>query len=225
MLFRNLLVLIRRKYRFYFKNRFIKKDLETLKDTNFIIVSNNCWGGLIYKWLNKPYNTPFVNIGIKGDCYLKILSDFDYYMSLPLQFVTESKYPDRKITYPLALLNDVEIHFTHYKTVKEAKDKWERRKARMLKVTDEKKYFFKICNSWDCDLKHFKAFYQLPLKNKISFTPNNYSQFNFENNIRIKEKNKKDKNNMLDGGRLFKFTFVYLNVFEWIENNSKRTKS
>jgi uncharacterized protein (DUF1919 family) len=221
-IFRKIVVFIRRKYRVIFKNYLNKKDISLLKDQNFVIISNNCWGGEIYQWLQRPYNTPFIGLGIKGDCYLKIVSNFDYYMNLPLKFVTKSKYPDREITYPLAILDDVEIHFTHYKSEEEVLEKWERRKTRMFKETNKDNYFFKICNSWDAHKAHFKAFHQIPFKNKISFSIYDYSNLNLKNNFHIKETDKKDRNNMVNGVKLFKLSFLYVDIFKWIKNNSSK---
>jgi len=218
-IFRKLLVFARRKFRVLFKSYYSKKDIKLLKDKNFVIISNNCWGGAVYQWLDRQYNTPFIGMGIKGECYLKIVSNFDYYMNTAIKFSKQSKYPDRKINYPLGIIDDVEIHFTHFKTEEEAKTKWERRISRMLEETNINNYVFKICNSWDVDENMFKKFHQLPYKNKISFTIHDYSKHNFSNNFSIKEINKKDKNNMPNGVKLFKITFIYLNLFKWKKNN------
>ena len=54
-------------------------------------------------------------------------------MAQELKFGAVSKYKDRAKTYPLGLLDDIEIHFTHYKSEEEAHEKWERRTASMLR--------------------------------------------------------------------------------------------
>ncbi|TXD46425.1 DUF1919 domain-containing protein [Polaribacter sp. IC073] len=218
--FRELFQSARRRYRRIFQEKISKKDIATLKDINFVIISNNCWGGKIYKWLKRPFNSPFIGLGVKGDCYLKILSNFDYYMGLPLKFTKISKYPDREITYPLGILDDVEIHFTHYESKEEAHEKWNRRKNRMLENNNKNLYIFKICNSWDSNREHFKLFNELPYKNKISFTIYDYKDLNLKNNFYVKESDKSTKDNMVNGSRLFILTFIYLNIFKWIKNNT-----
>jgi uncharacterized protein (DUF1919 family) len=60
-----------RKTRLLQKKRILKKELAIIKYKNFVIVSDNCWGAEIYQWFNRPYNTPFVGLGIYGDCYIK----------------------------------------------------------------------------------------------------------------------------------------------------------
>ncbi len=195
-----------------------KKDIALLKNTNFVIISNNCWGGAVYQWLDRPFNSPFVGIGIKGSCYLKIVSNFDYYMSTPIQFSKKSKYPDREITYPLGIIDDVEIHFTHYKSEAEAKEKWERRAKRMLKETNKDNYFFKICDSWDVDKEMMEKFHQLPYKNKISYSIHDYKDLNLKNHYQINERDEKNKNSIPNGVKLFKLSFLYTDIAYWLKN-------
>ncbi len=218
-IFRKIYVFLRRKYRVLFKKKFIKKDIELLKDKNFVIVSDNCWAGSVYQWLERPYNSPFISAGFYGDCYIKLLSNFDYYMGLPLNFVKESKYKYRKINYPLGKLDDVEIHFTHNKTVEEAKSKWERRTARMLKEKNKNNYIFKMCDAWYATEQNFKDFNDLPLKNKISFSIHEFEELNLNNHYYILEKDKKDKDRVPNGVKLFKITFIYLNLYNWMKNS------
>jgi len=218
-IFRKLIVFARRKFRVLFKSYYSKKDIKLLQDKNFVIICDNCWAGSVYQWLDRPYNTPFISIGFYGDCYIKLLSKFDYYMSLPLNFIEESKYNYRNITYPLAKLDDVELHFTHYKTEEEAKTKWERRKARMFEETNKDNYIFKMCDAWYASEQNFKDFKELPLKNKISFSINDYKQLELKNHYKVLEKDKKNKDRVPNGVKLFKITFIYLNLFKWKKNN------
>ncbi len=206
-LFRKIYVFIKRKYRVLFRKSIIKKENELLKNTDFVIVSNNCWAGAVYQWYGRPYNSPFTGMRIYGECYLKLLSNFDYYMNQPLNFITVTKYPNKKITYPLALLGDVEIHFTHYKISEEARTKWIRRTERMLKVTNKDNYFFKICDTLGDDEELMKRFHNLPYKNKISFVLKSKKRFELSSHIGIIEHHEDDKNIVPNGVKLFKISF------------------
>ena len=217
---KNISVFIRRKYRTVFRKILSKKDIDLLKDTDLVIISNNCWGGAVYQWLERPYNSPFIGLGIKGDCYLKIVSNFDYYMNLPLKFSTKSKYPDRKITYPLGVIDDVEIHFTHYKSEEEAQEKWDRRTSRILQENNKDNYYFKICDSWDVDKEMMRKFHELPHKNKISFSIHDYNELQLENHYKINERDKKNKNTIPNGVKLFKLSFLYTDVIYWLKNKT-----
>ena len=141
-MFRKAYVFFSRKFRQQFNGYFRGKDIEIINDKEFVIISNNCWGGSAYQWYKKPYNTPFVGLFIYGSCYMKLLKDFDYYMSQKLAFTSKSKYPSTGKTYPIGMLKDIEIHFEHFKSEDEAREKWERRAARMLQVTNVDNYFF-----------------------------------------------------------------------------------
>jgi len=218
-IFRQFIVFLRRKFRVLFRKKYSQRDIELLKDKKFVIVCDNCWAGSVYQWLERPYNSPFISIGFYGDCYIKLLSDFDNYMSKQLNFVTESKYKNREITYPLALLGDIELHFTHYKTEEEAKTKWNRRTARMMEDSNNKDdYIFMMSDAWYATEQNFKDFNQLPLKNKISFSVNEFKHLNMENHYRVVERDKKFKNKVPNGVKLFKIMFLYVDFYKWMSN-------
>ena len=214
---RKLVVFVRRKYRVFRKEHYSKKDIALLKDKEFVLISDNCWGGSVYQWLKRPYNSPFISIGFYGDDYIKLLSNFDYYMNLPLEFVKESRYNYRELTYPLAKLDDIELHFTHYKTEEEAKTKWVRRTKRMFETTDRDKYIFKMCDAWYASKENFKEFHALPLKNKISFGIESYDDLKLDNHYQVLEKDKKEKNRVANGVKLFKVTFIYVHLYQWMK--------
>lgn len=123
---------LRRKIRNGFSSFFQKKDIARLQNKDFVLISRNCWGGQVYQWLNIPYNTPFVGLFLFGPCYMKLLRDFERYMAIDLKFIEQSKYAEVEEIYPIGILDDVEIHFQHYNGIEEARDKWNRRKKRML---------------------------------------------------------------------------------------------
>lgn len=217
-LFRKLYVFVKRKTRVYRKKDIVPLEKELLKDTEFVIVADDCWGAAVYQWYERSYNSPFAGVGIYGNCYIKLLSDFDNYMKKELKFVTETKYPDRPLTYPMALLGDVELHFTHYKTVEDAGTKWERRTQRMLKVTNKDNYFFKLSDVWGASKENYDAFHKLPFKNKISYIPKNKRNLEYDNQIGIVEPHKVYKTTVPNGVKLFKISFLYFDLTEWILN-------
>lgn len=85
-----------------------------LKNKNFTIICDNCWAGKVYQELGLPYQTPFVGMFVFSPDYIKMLKNLKHYLSgnIPLKFVKESKYiKDFDNAYPLALLDDIELHF------------------------------------------------------------------------------------------------------------------
>lgn len=164
-----------------------------LKNRNFTIVSNNCWGGYVYQEFGMKYNTPFIGLFIFAQDYLKILKKFKHYMNKELVFINpiESKYYEelkRRGTnnkYPIALLGDVELHFLHYKSEEEALNKWSRR----LKRINYNNILFKFSDNDLCCKSYIEEFSKLEYDNKICFTAGNYK---FNSVIRLSEFDNKD---------------------------------
>lgn len=139
------------------------------------IISNNCWGGFAYQDLGLEYNSPFIGLFIPSVDYIKLLKNFDNYMKSELIFVKSSKYEEfSDADWLIALLNDCEIHFLHYNTVEEVKEKWQRRKERInwedlriefgenetfskglinefLNLNFENKIYISSQSDWNCD--------------------------------------------------------------------------
>ncbi len=180
-------------------------------DKEFVIVSNNCWGAEVYKRLNREYNTPFVGLFLFGPDYLKLLENFDYYLSQKLQFIPNSKWSDKPIAYPIGKLDDIEVHFVHYKDKEEAELKWTRRLERMNKFTDRSKYFYKLCDRDFTTLDLINKFHTLPLDNKISF---GIKPINLNGHIVITES---DNGTVPDGVFLYRSSFKYVDIFKWIK--------
>ncbi len=181
------------------------------KKNNFVVVSNNCWGAEIYKRLDLEYNTPFVGLFFYGPDYIKLLENFDYYMNKELSFVNESKWSKKTILFPIGKLDDIEIHFMHYKNEEEAFSKWSRRVERMKKNNDLDNFFFKICDRDLTDDDIISRFHKLPFKNKVSF---GVGSNNNMNHIQIKEGNSAQF--VPDGVELYKCSFKYFDIFKWI---------
>lgn len=127
-------------------------------ENNITIIANNCWGVLTYDSLEMKYNSPFINMLISEDDYLRLLSDFKQYMYQPLIMKK-----DRDIFGPpIAMLGDVEIILTHYLSFEEGKKCWDRRKQRI----NYNNLFFQIATQREDVAKRFCS---LPLKNKVCF--------------------------------------------------------
>jgi len=188
-----------------------KIDRILYSKNNFVVVSNNCWGAEIYKRLGLEYNTPFVGLFIYGPDYINLLENFDYYINKELSFVNESKWSKKTILFPIGKLDDIEIHFMHYKNEEEAFSKWSRRVERMKKNNDLDNFFFKICDRDLTDDDTINRFHRLPFKNKVSF---GVGFNNSKNHIQIKEGN--NSQFVPDGVELFKCSFKYFDIFNWI---------
>ena len=96
-----------------------------LRNDDFSIICSNCVGGIIYHRLGKQFLSPTINLWFHQDEFIKFLLDLKGYLAEELVFI-ESQYD-----YPVAQLRDIKVYFAHYKTEAEARDAWNRRKARV----------------------------------------------------------------------------------------------
>lgn len=149
-------------------------------NTNFTIVSNNCWGAHIYQALGIQYRTPFVGLFIPPKSYLRLLRRFDYYIQSDLSFTNESNSASinlwrerERLDYPIGLLDGrLELHFQHYAGENEARSKWRRRCQRIS--PDPVKWFFKFDDREGATAEDIREFCGLPLANKVCFTGTAY---------------------------------------------------
>ncbi len=168
------------------KRYFVKKSI---KNKDFTIISNNCWAGRCYQYLDMPYLTPTVGLYFFADEYLRFVSDLHYYLSIELEFIKpeNSKYYNElkirnQLNRPIGKLGDVEIVFLHYKTETEAKEKWDRRKQRV----NFDNILIKFSRMDLCTEEHIKKFDSLNFKNK--FILNNRLPLKYKSEIYWNEK-------------------------------------
>lgn len=145
-----------------------------LKNRDFSIISNNCWGGFISKYYALPYNSPTCGILFLGDDYINFCKKLKYYISQELQFI---KFEDSKFSYhvnpfPVAKLDDIEIGFMHYKSENEAEQKWKRRAARI----NWDNLIFKISHRDEFTEEHINAFSELPYPHKLIFAEKDFGE-------------------------------------------------
>ena len=158
----------------FLRIKFSKIRQKRLKNRNFTIISNNCWGGMIYESYNLIKQSPTIGLFFHADDYIKFISNFNYYINLKLEFIKidESKNKEWLVNnvhfdkHPIGLLDDIEIYFLHYKDEKEAEEKWNRRIER-INYND---ILFKFNDQNGCTEEHVKNFLELPYKNKLFFT-------------------------------------------------------
>ena len=117
---------------------FAKKRRKKLNNTDFTIISNNCWGGVVYEHFGLQKLSPTVGLYFFADDYVKFINRLEYYLSLDLKMikVEESKYVQELIArkqenVPIGLLEDIEVVFLHYNNADLAKEKWKRRVERV----------------------------------------------------------------------------------------------
>lgn len=147
-----------------------------LKNKKVSIISNDCWGGFMYRYLHLPFRSPFIGLFIMPEDYVSLLSD-PARLYAPLRFIRKSEsrhlaHISHPQDYPVALLpTGEEIHFLHYPDAETAKAKWERR----LKRLDLNNCIVKLSDNYYCTEQTLRAFDSLPYRQKVLFTARRHS--------------------------------------------------
>ena len=167
------------------KRYFVKRSV---KNRGFSIISNNCWAGKVYQYLDMPYLSPTAGLYFFAPDYIKFVSDLRRYLDTPLRFINpeESKYYEEirkrnQTDKPIGILDDVEIVFLHYKTKEEAEEKWNRRRERV----NYNNIILKFSRMDLCTEKEIKEFDSLPFENK--FVLNNRLPLKYKSEVYWKE--------------------------------------
>ena len=139
-----------------------------LLNTDFTLISDDFWGGQVYKKFGLQYNSPFIGVSINSKDYLRLLKNIGYYLlENELVFL---RIPE--VNFPVAVLGDILIYFKGYKSAEEADEKWRRR----LRRINWDNLFVKMTIT---DIDDAVEFGKLKYKNKIAFTEDfNKSQCN-----------------------------------------------
>lgn len=143
-----------------------------------------------------------------------MLNNLDYYLKSggqSLRFVRESKYiKEFDNSYPLALLDDIEIHFLHYQSESEAREKWQRRLARIHWYN----LYFKFNDNDQCSYELMKIFDNLPFKSKVIFSSKDYE--NLTSLVHFKSREKEGH-----VGIDLKIYHRYFNVVNWLNKGGE----
>ena len=157
---------IRVRYVNLFRRIYLKRLKLKLKNKDVSLISSNCTGATMLHDLGLRFNSPFVNLWVRPDEYIRLLSDFKTYMSMELKFIKEEG-----VSYPIGILGDVRIYFQHYESEEEARNKWNERKRRI----NYNNLFILFSDRDGCTKDDLIKFDELPYKNKIVFTNREYT--------------------------------------------------
>ena len=183
-----------------------------INNSDFTIISNNCWGGHVYRYFGLGYNSPTVGLYFYADEYVKFVNNIKYYLDCELEFISykDSKYrkdleEKQYYTVPIGKLDDVEIVFLHYKDEKEAKEKWNRRKKRV----NYDNIILKFSQQNLCEDRHLEWFDNLDFSKKVMFVNSPDNKYDCSVYYRGYE----DKDEVLNDTRFF---YSYMNLVDFI---------
>lgn len=140
-------------------NDTIKKELD---GCNFTIFSQNCLGGVFTHDAGRQFTSPTVNLAFDGEDYIKFLEKPEYYLNHDMNF----RFGEGIHNYPIAIVDDIEIRFVHYKSFEEAEQTWRRRAKRIIW---DNIYVISTNQDGMNTPELFRRFDALPYKNKIMF--------------------------------------------------------
>ena len=150
------------------RDKLIREIHSNVKQNDVSIISQNCIGGIFYHDIGMQFLSPTINLFIKEPEYIHFVLNLRYYMKCELKMRWEEEYP-------VGNLEDIEIHFMHYETCKEAKEQWDRRKQRI----NWKKILILCTDREGFDASVFQLWQKVPYS-KVLFTAQ--SKFNTDNN-------------------------------------------
>lgn len=197
------------------------REIKLLKYPSFSIISNNCWGGWVYRFFQLSYQSPTIGLFFLAEDYLKFVSNLREYLEKELEFIKPEDanqcervraYVKKFGNYPIGRLGDVDVHFLHYASQEEALLKWNRRKERI----DYSRVIIKFStqNLWE---DRFAAeFDSIDFPNKLLFTNKKYECYSVRQVVFRRDKNQPETRNE---GRYYPY---YLNIVRYI-NSSKDT--
>ena len=136
-----------------------------LKESRISIISNNCWGGVIYNTLGMECLSPFKNLFLNDGSYICMLKNLDYYLGCEPEFGGYGTDVHTGKEYPIIQLDDVSIHCNHDNAYEAAVLNWNRR----VKKINRNNLFVEMYTS---DRKIMREFSRLrEFDKKICFVP------------------------------------------------------
>lgn len=149
-------------YANYILRKIVNKiNRSRLSNKEFSLFSSNCNGCCICHDLGLQFRSPFVNLSLDAEDYIKFLKSPQEYLRASLEF-----QKDTDKGYPVGKLKDITIYFVHYHSPEEAREAWERRKERI----DWENLFVLMTDRDGCTDELLQEFDTLPYRNKAVFT-------------------------------------------------------
>lgn len=141
---------------------------------DFTIISNNCWGGMVYESHGLRKMSPTIGMFIMPEDFVRFCADLPCYLAEPLVFLDpeQSKWADILRakddwgTYLIGCIGDVELHMLHYQDEDTARRKWESR----IKRVNYDRIIYKFNDQNGATEEDLLAFDALPLEHKIIFS-------------------------------------------------------
>ena len=143
---------------------FTLQKYRQLQHSQLSIFAQNCFGSVISNTLGLPFRSPFVNMFVVEDEYIRFLRSPRIYMEEKLVFRGVSYDENTKINYPIFIMGNIFLHMNHYPDFNEAVAKWNERKPRINWYN-----LFVMANTEKPEI--LEEFNKLPFGKKVCFVP------------------------------------------------------
>lgn len=143
-----------------------QQNQQRLTNHSMSVIASNCNGAFILHDLNEQFRSPFVNLYLEPADFVKYLQNMTAYNQMELGFISTDK------PYPVGKLADITLHFMHYHSEQEAREKWQER----LKRLNLDNLFIMMTDRDGCTEQDLKNFDRLPFENKVVFTHKPYPE-------------------------------------------------
>ena len=147
---------------------YYKKKAKKLLNSNFSVISSDCFGTFVYHNLNQRFNSPTINLFFSQEDFFQFVSHLKEYLSEELieRKDHDKNYPVGELTYNG---HTIRIDFMHYHSFEQAKAKWEERKMR---VNYSNIYIVQTVTA-GLTQEYVDKFSSLPYKHKMLITHKN----------------------------------------------------
>lgn len=128
------------------------------------VICNNCFGGVFFHHLGCRFESPFINLFLVPEDFVKLVANWDKAVTAGLGNVSEVK--NSGMPYPVGVIDSVgaRVYFNHDTDFDVALDKWRERVAR---IRPEKTIF--MFTAAKGDAKVLKDFDSIDNPRKIAF--------------------------------------------------------
>ena len=140
---------------------FTLEKYRKLQRSRLSIFSMNCFGGVISNLFGLPFRSPFVNLFLTEQDYMKFLRAPHLYIETEPQFEKMTNAWSKN-SYPILSLGDILLYMMHYKIPNDALEKWNERKHKI-------NWYNLLAIAWTEKLEFLEQFDALPYGKKVCF--------------------------------------------------------
>lgn len=185
---------------------FTLQKYRQLQKSQLSIFSINCFGGFISNILGLQFRSPFVNLFMHQEEFVRLLRHPKIYLEEKLIFQQTAWEHALKWEYPVYTLGNVSLYMNHYPNFDEAVRKWNDRKQRIN--------WYNLIAIMDTDKPEIlEKFDVLPYGKKVCFVP---FKSNFDSAFYINPKLQKAKIFSLETLRFARAEIFYYDMFDML---------